>query len=270
MTDGVAVNAAVDGEVEVALPLIPMVEGGGEGVGSVALSFSVTAVVSGCVGVEVCGCVGPEVVESETLAGLCGTLVEIVGATEDCGEPLLAVASGTVTGDAGVWVVVVVAGFDAVDVGAAVVVAGSDAVTVVVGAIVVVVGAIVVVVGAIVVVVGAIVVVVVVVVVVGAIVVVVVVVGAAVVKGVRPNTKLLPTHAPDPDAGTGASSRNRASGSVLVPCTHVSTLPNVVKATVQFQYSTSPVDSSTVTGTMLPTVMAAGGLPAKLPFCSTV
>ncbi len=68
MADGVAVNAAVDGEVEVALLLITMVEGGGEGVRSVAVSFSVTAVEAGCVGVEVCGCVGPEVVES--LAGL--------------------------------------------------------------------------------------------------------------------------------------------------------------------------------------------------------
>ncbi len=64
-------------------------------------------------------------------------------------------------------------------------------------------------------------------VVVGAVVVVVdvaVVGGAAVVNGLRPITKLLLTHAPDPEVGTGASRRYGASGSALAPCRHVNVL----------------------------------------------
>jgi hypothetical protein len=159
-----------------------------------------------------------------------------------------------------VWAAVVV-GLDAVVVWAAVVV-GLDAV-VVWAAVVVGLEAVVVVWAAVVVGLDA-------VVVWAAVVVGTAVVGAAVVNGARPITKLLPTHAPDPDTGSGASRRYCHSGSAIAPAIHVNSLPGVVKDTVQFQYSNSPVDSSTVIGTMLPTVMALGGRPAMFPEASAV
>ena len=58
---------------------------------------------------------------------------------------------------------------------------------------------------------------------------------AVVVNGARPITKLLAIHAPDPEAGRGASIRYAAAGSELLPRTQVGRLPNVVKDTVQFQ-----------------------------------